>query len=326
MLIIIAFHFSYHGGFGFASNLYSVNKVWLQFTGDGAALGNIGNDIFVFLAGYFLVESRCIKWRRLINLWAEVFFYSVLIFMLFVFSGMAEFSVKDMIQAIFPIVTSSNWFASYYFGLYLIHPFLNDVLHDLKRENYIKLVFILLLCWSVTILANADIKLRNIMNFVCLYCIAGYVRLWCSKLKGKKYILLGIGFMLMNYFMLRIFSSSFNVGQKSLYPVVYFNSLVGIFIILAALCMLIGFNSLKIPHSKIINLLASATFGVYLIHDNNFVRPFLWHKVFMNASFQNSPYLIPYSIGVILLVYVVCTLIELTRSRIFKMLSSGYLS
>ena len=90
--------------------------------------------------------------------------------------------------------------------------------------------------------------------------------------------------------------------------------------------MLIGFNSLKIPHSKIINLLASATFGVYLIHDNNFVRPFLWHKVFMNASFQNSPYLIPYSIGVILLVYVVCTLIELTRSRIFKMLSSGYLS
>ena len=71
---------------------------------------------------------------------------------------------------------------------------------------------------------------------------------------------------------------------------------------------------------------ASATFGVYLIHDNNLVRPFLWRVVFKNASFQNSPYLIPYSIGVVILVYVACTAIEILRSKIFKIISCSKLS
>ena len=97
-------------------------------------------------------------------------------------------------------------------------------------------------------------------------------------------------------------------------------------VIISSLCLLLGFRSLDIPHSKIINLLASATFGVYLIHDNNFVRPFLWRIVFKNASYQNSPYLIPYSIAVIIIVYISCTVIELIRAKLFKLLSGGRLS
>ena len=96
--------------------------------------------------------------------------------------------------------------------------------------------------------------------------------------------------------------------------------------IAAALCLLAGFRGLNIPYSKLINTIASATFGVYLIHDSNLVRPFLWLEVFRNASFQDSSYLIPYSVAVILIVYLVCTLLELVRSKIFMVISRGGLS
>ena len=66
-------------------------------------------------------------------------------------------------------------------------------------------------------------------------------------------------------------------------------------------------------YHKWINLAATATFGVYLIHDNPFMRELLWFKVFENAKYQNSLWLIPYSIAVSLAVYLGGTLIDLAR-------------
>ena len=67
-----------------------------------------------------------------------------------------------------------------------------------------------------------------------------------------------------------------------------------------------------------INIVASATFGVYLIHDNAIIRNLLWLDVFKNAQYQDSMFLIPYSIIVIAIVYVVCTAIDLLRQYIIE--------
>ena len=82
---------------------------------------------------------------------------------------------------------------------------------------------------------------------------------------------------------------------------------------LSALFSFLMFKNLKIGYHKWINVIASATFGVYLIHDHPIVRPFLWQTVFRNASYQDSLLIIPYSIGAACLVYIVCTMIDLLR-------------
>ena len=61
------------------------------------------------------------------------------------------------------------------------------------------------------------------------------------------------------------------------------------------------------------NLISSATFGVYLLHDNNFMRSFLWKKMLNGPALFNHIVLIPYSILVVVLVYSICTMIELLR-------------
>ena len=70
---------------------------------------------------------------------------------------------------------------------------------------------------------------------------------------------------------------------------------------------------LDIGHSKILNMISSATFGVYLIHDNLYMRPFLWERVFKNASYVNSRLLIPFSLIVVFVVFSGCSIIELGR-------------
>lgn len=71
-------------------------------------------------------------------------------------------------------------------------------------------------------------------------------------------------------------------------------------------------------YNKIINTISSATFGVYLIHDNPIMRSFLWHTLFKNATFSNNYFLIPYSLAVILIVFFGCTIIELFRIHLFE--------
>lgn len=180
-------------------------------------------------------------------------------------------------------------------------------------------------------LSKSDFGANALVNFMCLYSLAGYFRLWANDIRGKKYIFYGLIFAVMNFVMILLLDvvvMRFPVLSKFS---VHFTGLMNCqeilrpLVILTALSLVLGFRGLDIPHSKIINVIAASAFGVYLIHDGA-AGHFLWREVFRNASFQNSPYLIPYSLVCIMAVYISCTLLEILRSRIFRALSRGYLS
>lgn len=69
---------------------------------------------------------------------------------------------------------------------------------------------------------------------------------------------------------------------------------------------------------KFINSISKCTFGVYLIHDNNYVRKWLWNDVFPNGSYVNSYKLVLHLIVSVVIVYVVCTAIEYIRITLFE--------
>ena len=322
--MIVAHHFSVHGSFHFAVDSITLNRLYQQFILMGGCLGNV---TFVMISGYFLVNSEHIKLRRLFNLWVRMFFYSVIIYSLFLLSGMMAFDIKTMLKVFMPIARTQWWFASTYFVMYLIHPYINIMLHSFTREDYKKFLTAIFLYWCIIpVLTKSNFQSNNLINFISLYSLAGYIRLWADDYGNKKFIWYGIGFIALN-FMTVIALNLIGLmipffGGKS----GFFCGMMKPFTILACLCLLIGFKHLDIQNSRIINTIAFAAFGVYLIHDNNFVRPFLWIDLFKNALFQNSPYLIPYSIAVIVFVYASCTLIELMRSKIFRVISRGRLS
>ena len=325
MLIIVAHHFSVHGGFSFSAASITINRLWQQFIFMG---GSLGNDIFVLISGYFLINSSAVNYRKLFTLWLKVFCYSVCIYWLFVAFGIKAFSLKAALKSAMPITKPQWWFASTYFVMYLIHPYLNIFLRAMSHEDYKKFLAAAGFYWCIiTTLTHSNFGANNLIDFMLAYSIAGYFRLWGKDFGSKKFIwygVLGIAINFASVVLLDIIGLYIPFAGKH---VLYFCSgMMKPMVIISSLCLLLGFRQLDIPHNKFINLLASATFGVYLIHDNRFVRPFLWHTVFKNASFQDSPYLIPYSIAVILTVYISCTVIELIRAKLFKTFSGGRLS
>ena len=57
---------------------------------------------------------------------------------------------------------------------------------------------------------------------------------------------------------------------------------------------------------------------MYLIHDNNFIRSILYHKIFNIDKFYNHPFGTFIVLGFVIIVFIVCVVIDLVRQGLFK--------
>ena len=173
---IVMSHFSFHGGFDFPPDRISVNRLWMQFF---VILGKTASNIFVIISGYFLVASKKFNVVRLFRLWLQTVTYSVVLYFVFVLAGTEKFSFLNAVKSFMPISFEQWWFASAYFMLSLLSPFLNILLTSLDRKRYKQLLMILTFCWSVMpTLTTKLIGSNDLLWFMYLYALAGYLRLY----------------------------------------------------------------------------------------------------------------------------------------------------
>lgn len=284
MIMIVAHHFAVHGGFEFSSSI-TLNRVWIRFIQMG---GKIGVNIFVLISGYFLITAVGIKTSKVLKLWLQIFTYSILIFIIFAALGIQPFGMKELIKSIFPITFSQWWFANTYFVFYLLTPYLNKLLNSLDKKNYQRMLILLTLCWCIipTFLTR-KFESNSLTWFVYLYSLAGYIRLYVNKIKIKawKYILAAFTVMMLTYLSAVVFDilgTRFSFFENH---VTYFYDMQRLPVVFISICMFIGFIKIDIGYKKFINVISLATFGVYLIHDNVYISPFLWKTLFKNALF-----------------------------------------
>ena len=313
MVIIVAHHFAVHSGFAFSPKTITINRLWIQFIQIG---GKIGVDIFVLISGYFLISQQSVKTKKVVALWGKVFFYSIALYLVFVVSGLTPFGIKELIMQLAPIAFSQWWFASTYFVLYLLVPYINKLLRMFDKEQYVRFLALLLLLWSVIpSFTGQALESNSLLWFVVLYAIAGYIKLFDirTKLTGAKLIGLSIFCIVLTFLSAVAFDI---IGTKI--PIfgahaTFFYSMQKLPVLVISVLMFVGFTKIDIGYSKFVNMISSATFGVYLIHDNRYVRPFIWKTVFQNASYAESNLLIPHSLIAIAVVFVGCSIIELAR-------------
>lgn len=331
MLMIAFYHFAVHGKFDWEVSSVLPTRFWYNFLVMG---GKIGVDIFVLISGYYLINNKkkSTELERIVKFVGQVFFYSIVIFIIGGLTGISDMGVKPFLKTCFPLTFSQWWFASTYFVLYIMHPFLNILLHSIEKSLYQRFLLILIILWSVIpTFTTSSYQCNSLLWFVTLYSISGYIRLYglSNKFTTKHYFIFYLVCSMLTYTSSVAFTILGSKWEIFASNVTYFYGQEKITTLLISLCLFMVFATLKMNYHKWINIVASATFGVYLIHDNKIVRQFLWIRLFKNAQYQESLFLIPYSIIVVVIVYVVCSFIDLFRQYIiekpFMMLIKPYL-
>lgn len=320
MIRIMFHHFAYHGNFEWNFNEVTLPHLWYDFILMG---GKVGVDIFVLISGYFLIENteKLFQPKKLLKFWGQVVFYSIMTYLLSVMLRLNAFEIKQLIKVCLPITYPGWWFASTYFMLYLIHPFLNKLLHGLSKTEYQYLILMMVLCWSIIPTATTQLfESNSLLWFVTLYGIAGYVNLYGGnqKLQSKHYFSLYFMVLIITYTVSTTFLFLGTKKEEWSTHAIDFFEIERLPILLMAITLFMGFVTLKMNYHKWINMIASATFGVYLIHDSSYIRYYLWTNIFKINQYQDSTFLILYSILVVFILYVSCTMIDLIRKKLVE--------
>ena len=218
-------------------------------------------NVFVIITGYFLIQSRKFSMRKPIELLVIVAWYGMLFYIGGCVFGLHSFSVKELIKNIAPYFFGQKWFIKTYIILYLLFPFLNVLLNNLKLKDYQALLVIQVSIFSLWYSLGYSSPINDdgygIINFITLYFIGGYIRRFSSQCRVLTRINFGKGFV--GYVFASFCTAALSIA---IWPFGY----AYITNVLAATLLFVAFVKLPVRENKIVNRLAVHCFDVFFVH------------------------------------------------------------
>ena len=320
MLMIVAHHYVVNSGLidciDTQASLHFQDYFLLLF-GWG---GKTGINCFVLITGYFMCTSNITK-EKFCKLLGELYFYKVVIWCLFFFSGYQSFSIGDFLEMLFPFFTVADNFSACFLLFYLLIPFLNKLIHSLTEKEHF---WLMTWCIGVYVVLPSFAKAHVVFNYVTwfsiLYVIASYIRLYPKECFNSTKItgfLAGVSLLLswMSIIVLAAFSRM--IGKHVGLCYFFVSDSNKILALTTGISGFLFFKNLKIGYSRRINTIAAATFGVLCIHANSdTMRRWLWRDICNNVDAYNDGVIVVHAIAVTLVVFGLCTAIEVFRTKL----------
>lgn len=322
MLMIVAHHYLVNSGLldyiDVQSSLHFQDYFLLLF---GWA-GKTGINCFVLITGYFMCTSHITK-KKFGKLLAEIYFYDMVLWCIFFFTGYEAFSIKSFLKMLFPFFTVADNFTSCFLLFYLLIPFLNKLIYALTEKEHF---WLMMWCMGVYVFLPSFAKANVIFNYVTwfsiLFIIASYIRLYPKDWFGNFKItgmLMAVSLILSWASVAVLATLSRMVGKNIGISYFFVSDSNKILALATGVSAFLFFKNIKIGYNKIINTIAASTFGVLLIHANSdTMRRWLWVDVCNNVGAYQEGNVIIHSIVSVVAIYVVCTIIDMIRIRLIE--------
>lgn len=300
MLMIVIHHFCFHGVYeqGWNTNvtlLNHVNNLFLQILNLG---GKIGVNLFILITGYFFI-NKSVEIKGFFKIFFMTVLYSLIILLASYIYGEHVIPKQILKNAFNPLDSENYWFVANYLVLYLFIPFYNKLLNSLNLKDYLIFILLGILLWSFL-----GIFYSPLAWFFLIYAVGGFVNKFeLSRLNFKNSLWVALLSFLtfIVFFVLRLFDDPIKIKNFDM------NNFMIFVISIAIFCI---FKNAKIPYNKSINYISSSVFAVYLIHDNNIVRNFLWESLIKVTDYIIEPYFIAISFLIPIIIFISCVLFD----------------
>jgi len=277
------------------------------------SVGFIGVNLYALITGYVCLNST---WRlsRYIELWAQVAYYSIgllILGLLLSYFDILSWNVgwRYVLKILIKLpLGSTYWYFAAYSALFLIMPFMNRVLQNLGKREYILLLAGLLLLIPCANVVSSSVLYGSGYNFVCLavlYIAGGYFKRFAPYANP---VLVG-GLALL---------CTFQPLLCRMLHVPDYLSYCSPVMVLYSCCLFMLLYRVRIKKyivCKSITQLGALSFGVYLIH----VHPWSWKMLNTYVPLLNEYLDYPWWFSVLGggVLYVICSLLDWVRSMLF---------
>ena len=324
MLVIIA-HVMGAGGILGEVSLFSA-KYEVCWTLEMIAMCSV--NCYALISGYVGYRSK-VRYANLAVLWLGVVFYTVLLTILFAILIPGSVTIFTIAQALLPAVSGQYWYFSAYFFLFFLTPLLNVAIAQLEEKTFRYAVIGMLFAFSFLQVIFYKQPTGTSGGYSCIwllimYLVGGYFgRFGVLDKIGKKKALLGFAAaIVLSVFLKNLFEyTDGKIGIGSGYSAIV-GTHISPTIIFGAIMLVSFFVKCKFSQGveRLIRIFSPAAFSVYIIHAN----PLVWDHLLKGNMAWAAALPAPVLGGVIVLtaigIYVVCSLIDLVRIRLFAVL------
>lgn len=286
-------------------------------------------NLFVLLSGYFLVKTT-FKIEKMVSLIGQVLFYTVGVsFVLLVTEILPEYGFYDFVNDILPVQMEHYWFITAYLLLFAFTPLLNRALLYMneKQLRAVILLFLVLFSLPKTILPitiTIDHKGYDLIWFLCVYLIAGYIRLFgISFLENRKRLAILLPVTVFSGYLLTIaYGLCFRYTGKfedQVLEVFQYNHLINLAM---AVFVFYWFKNIEIKNKILqhwVPKISPYVLGVYLLHEQLGVR-YLWPKWMQVENYASGPWFVIHYILTTCTIFIAGVLIDAVRHNMSKYL------
>lgn len=322
MLAIIAHHYVVNSGLTESngmifSQITNWRSIFLLIFG---AWGKTGINCFILITGYFMCKSN-ISIRKYVKLLAEIYVYRIGIYIILFFAGYETFGINRLIKLFLPVSQLDKGFTSCFLVFYLCIPFLNILVHNMTRKMHICLLVLLGTAYIILPTFSISVSFNYVTWFCVLYFIAAYIKIYFNiqNVNAKSWGVISALLILASVASIYVCSvvfSRYGISPRPFYFVADSNKMLSVIL---AVSLFMFFLTVKIGYSRVINTIASTTFGILCIHaSSDAMRQWLWKDFVDCVGHYEMEFMPLYAIGCVLIIFTVCSLIDLARIRLLE--------
>lgn len=280
-----------------------------------------GVNVYMLISGYFLCLKNQRRLWRPVELVVQVMVFGLGFYILGVVLRQKEFTMAGLGQSLVP----NNYFVILYIVCFLLSPYINVTLYKIGQKQSLRLMILMFLLFSVwptavdvlrelsgmewaglsTVGISGSQGGYTIVNFVMMYCMGAYLRLYLKKEYSLTSLLAALAAAVALLSGWAAFNSLHGILGGSAWE--YCNPLV----VVEAVILLLLFRRLHLPGSKIINTVSKGAFTVYLLHS-----PFLLYIGIPKAAVASPPLMVLHILLAAVGIYAICFLCYLLYGQV----------
>lgn len=323
MFMIILHHFTRYSGFSFSVENAFGNRIIVDIL---SMFGKLGVTLFIMISGYFY-DKASFKLNKFLKLLITVWIYSMIGLTIGILTKSNQLGLINFAKSLFPVTLGQYWFITCYILIYLFSPYVKTIIDKMERKDLKHMLIIAFIIWSViAVVPKAKTFTNEFIILELIYFIGAYIRKYdVNILNNKKRILCITGIilcMVIIMVILEILSNYIYILKNNDGYIRRFNDLSSPFIIVLTILIFNIFKNINIRCSNVINLLASTTLGIYLIHENIFLRKVIWQKLFVVIPKTNVLSLCLAGLLETVVVFAICACIDIIiQNTIIKLMN-----
>ncbi len=277
-------------------------------------------NVYVLISGYFSVNT---KWniKRIVSLWLQVFFFSFVSYVIALATGITQFSFLEAVKVLLPISGNQYWFARVFWCFSLFAPFEAILLKALTKKQFqflLGITIAIFSLWRSFIPFSTTVNSEggnSIMWFFVLFAFAAYFRLHgnSERKSGFWAIVFVISSVLTiaSFFALSFISNRLGFEGRGTSLFTEYTSITMLCMSLSLFMIFVRFPENKYSNRvrKIIMFFSGSTFSVYLIHENIYVKQWLW-STFNPIEWMNTGYFWIRLVLIVIGIFLICSIID----------------